>query len=189
MDLGTEAFDAVLGRWSLIYVADVPGALTRLRRALVPGGRIAVAGWAPPEANPWVTIPMAALAFASALYIIGYSLADYHIAGLLMANPRLAERTVFIQGPDFARTFVRRTTQYGRTMFIGTDGFADALLRAPRPVVPSLDSLRSFRSLAPTRDKKTSARPTARGGHAGAAARRCCTNTWASSRSTCTSPS
>lgn len=111
--------------------------------------------------SPWYDQFQHDLAFASALYIIGYSLADYHIAGLLMANPKLAERTVFIQGPDPDQTFVRRTAEYGRTMFIGTDGFAEALARAPRPAAPSLGSLRSFRSLAPTRDKKAVARPTA----------------------------
>lgn len=111
--------------------------------------------------SPWYDQFQRDIAFASALYIIGYSLADYHIASLLMANPKLAERTLFIQGPNPDETFVRRTKQYGRTMFIGTDGFADALTCAPRPAPPSLDNLRSFRSLAPTRDKKTSARPTA----------------------------
>lgn len=111
--------------------------------------------------SPWYDQFQRDLAFASAFYVVGYSLADYHIAGLLMANPRLAERTVFIQGPDPDETFVRRTAQYGRTMFIGTEGFADALARAPRPDTPSLGNLRSFRSLAPTRDKQASARPTA----------------------------
>ena len=62
VDLPAETFDVVLGRWSVIYVADVPGALARLRRALVPGGRIALSAWAPPEANPWITVPMTALA-------------------------------------------------------------------------------------------------------------------------------
>jgi ubiquinone/menaquinone biosynthesis C-methylase UbiE len=62
MDLPPHAFDAVLGRWSLIYVADVAGVLRRLREVLVPGGRIAMAAWAPPAANPWITIPMEALA-------------------------------------------------------------------------------------------------------------------------------
>jgi ubiquinone/menaquinone biosynthesis C-methylase UbiE len=61
-ELGREVFDVVLARWSVIYVADVVGALRRLREALVPGGRIAVAAWAPPDANPWITIPMQALA-------------------------------------------------------------------------------------------------------------------------------
>lgn len=111
--------------------------------------------------SPWYDQFQRDLAFASALYIVGYSLADYHIAGLLLANPKLAERTIFIQGPDLDKTFVRRTAQYGRTMFIGTDGFAEALAHAPRSTAPALNSLRSFRSLAPTRDRKASARPTA----------------------------
>jgi SAM-dependent methyltransferase len=62
MDLPAESFDVVLGRWSVIYLADPPAALARLRTALVPGGRIALSAWAPPEANPWITVPMAALA-------------------------------------------------------------------------------------------------------------------------------
>ena len=111
--------------------------------------------------SPWYDQFQRDLAFANALYIVGYSLADYHIAGLLMANPRLAERTVFIQGPNPDQTFERRTARYGRTLFIGTDGFADALARAPLPAPPNVDNLRSFQSLAPTRDKKASARPTA----------------------------
>lgn len=57
-----ESFDAVLGRWSLNYVADPAGALGRLRTALVPGGRIALAAWAPPDVNPWITVPMDAIA-------------------------------------------------------------------------------------------------------------------------------
>jgi len=111
--------------------------------------------------SPWYDQFQRDIAFASALYIVGYSLADYHIAGLLMANPKLAERTIFIQGPQPDQTFARRTAQFGRTMFIGIDGFADALARAPRPAEPAPDNLRSFRSLAPTRDRKAIARPTA----------------------------
>lgn len=111
--------------------------------------------------SPWYDQFQRDIAFASALYIVGYSLADYHIAGLLMASPKLAERTIFIQGPRLDQTFVRRTAQFGRTMFIGIDGFADALARAPRPAEPTPDNLRSFRSLAPARDRKAIARPTA----------------------------
>lgn len=111
--------------------------------------------------SPWYDQFQRDLAFASNLYIVGYSLADYHIAGLLMANPKLAERTVFIQGPTVDKTFLRRTEQYGRTMFIGTDGFAEMLARVPRAASPSLNNLRSFRSLSPMRDKKSVAYPTA----------------------------
>jgi SAM-dependent methyltransferase len=62
VELAPGTLNAVLGRWSLNYVADVAATLRRLRTALVPGGRIAVAAWAPPDANPWITIPMTALA-------------------------------------------------------------------------------------------------------------------------------
>jgi ubiquinone/menaquinone biosynthesis C-methylase UbiE len=61
-DLPEAGFDVVLGRWSLIYPDDVAGVLERLRHALVPGGRIAVTAWAPPEANPWFLVPHEALA-------------------------------------------------------------------------------------------------------------------------------
>jgi len=66
-DLPASGFDVALGRMSLIYVDDVPGALARMRRALVPGGRIAIAGWAPPEANPWLVIPAEEIARVRAL--------------------------------------------------------------------------------------------------------------------------
>ena len=62
MELPRGAFDAVFGRWSVIYMDDARGALTRLRDVLAPGGRIAVTAWAPPDANPWITIPIDALA-------------------------------------------------------------------------------------------------------------------------------
>jgi SAM-dependent methyltransferase len=67
MDLAPHAFDAVLGRWSLIYVREVDAVLARLRETIVPGGRIAVAAWAPPDANPWITIPIAALGKVASL--------------------------------------------------------------------------------------------------------------------------
>lgn len=111
--------------------------------------------------SPWYDQFQRDLAFASALYIVGYNLGDYHIAGLLMADPAIAARTVFIQGPTPDPTFLRRTAPYGRTLFIGTDGFAEALARAPQPAIPTPDNLRSFRSLAPGRDRKAIARPTA----------------------------
>jgi len=67
IDLPAAAYDAVLARWSVIYLADVGTVLAQLRAALAPGGRIAVTAWAPPEANPWITIPMEALASAAPL--------------------------------------------------------------------------------------------------------------------------
>lgn len=62
MPLAANTFDVVLGRWSLTFLPEAPAVLARLRDALVAGGRIAVAGWAPPDANPWITVPTDVLA-------------------------------------------------------------------------------------------------------------------------------
>src|SRR6059036_2934040 len=40
LDLPPGTFDAVLGRWSVIYMREVATTLARVRKALVPGGRI-----------------------------------------------------------------------------------------------------------------------------------------------------
>ena len=60
--LEAEGYDVVLGRSSVIYLADPVAALARLQQALAPGGRIAITGWAPPEANPWIELPRRAIA-------------------------------------------------------------------------------------------------------------------------------
>ena len=112
--------------------------------------------------SPWYDQFQRDITFASSVFIVGYSLADYHIAALLLENPDLKKRTFFIQGPDQDDLFLRRTRSYGRTLFIGTDGFAKALKEAPRPEAPTdLLRLRSFRSLNPVRDQKGVINPTA----------------------------
>jgi ubiquinone/menaquinone biosynthesis C-methylase UbiE len=110
MDLPPHAFDAVLGRWSLIYVTDVAGVLARLRDTLVPGGRIALAAWAPPDANPWITIPMEALAAVRplpaqdpALPGLFHLSADGALAGALAAAGFRDVRQERVQLSQFAR--------------------------------------------------------------------------------------
>jgi len=102
------------------------------------------------------------LRFASQLFIVGYSMADYHIAALLLADPALAARTFFIQGHEPDPVLLRRTRDYGRTLFIGVDGFADALRELPRPAqLADISKLKSFRSLSPIRDRKAITQATA----------------------------
>lgn len=111
--------------------------------------------------SPWYTQFERDIAFASAVFIVGYSLADYHIAALLMKNPETASRTFFIHGPDYDAILERRVSEYGSSFFVGTEGFVSMLESAPR-ASPSRDLLRlkSFKSLSPIRDSKSVSRPT-----------------------------
>jgi ubiquinone/menaquinone biosynthesis C-methylase UbiE len=55
IDAPAASFDAVLCRWGLMFPADPEAALSECRRVLRPGGRLAVAAWDAPEANPMMT--------------------------------------------------------------------------------------------------------------------------------------
>lgn len=52
LDFPPASFDAIVGRWSLIFCEDVIGQLRRLRGWLRPGGRLAMSTWTPMENSP-----------------------------------------------------------------------------------------------------------------------------------------
>ena len=56
IDVGAATVDGVLCRWGYMLMADPNNALRETRRVLKPGGRVALAAWAAPEDNPWVSI-------------------------------------------------------------------------------------------------------------------------------------
>ena len=56
IDLPTATVDVVLCRFGLMLVADPAAALQEVRRVLRPGGRLALAAWADPAANPWTEL-------------------------------------------------------------------------------------------------------------------------------------
>lgn len=57
LDLPDASFDAVLCRLGLMYMPHPVRALREWRRALRPGGRVAVAVFSTPERNSWGAIP------------------------------------------------------------------------------------------------------------------------------------
>ena len=61
IDLPTASVDAILCRWAYMLIVDPAAGMHEARRVLAPGGRIALAVWDGPEANPWATIPTDAL--------------------------------------------------------------------------------------------------------------------------------
>jgi ubiquinone/menaquinone biosynthesis C-methylase UbiE len=56
-----KSFDAVLSRFCLMFLPDVPGTLKEIARVLKPGGYLAAAVWSVPEKNPFITIPIKVL--------------------------------------------------------------------------------------------------------------------------------
>lgn len=57
LDLPAASVDGVLCRMGYMLMADPGAALRETRRVLRPLGRVALAAWARPEDNPWVSIP------------------------------------------------------------------------------------------------------------------------------------
>ena len=57
-----EAFDSVSVRFGYMFLPDLARATAEFARVLRPGGRLCAAVWVEPEANPWTTIAMQAIA-------------------------------------------------------------------------------------------------------------------------------
>ncbi len=61
LDVPAGSFDAVISRVGLIYFPDQQAALTGMRRALRPGGRIAAVVYSTPEHNAFFSVPISVI--------------------------------------------------------------------------------------------------------------------------------
>jgi len=61
IDLPVASVDAVLCRWGYMLMADPGAALRETRRVVKPDGHLALAVWAAPAENPWLSLPTALL--------------------------------------------------------------------------------------------------------------------------------
>jgi SAM-dependent methyltransferase len=57
-----SSFDSATCRFGLMFFPDLDEAMAEVVRVVRPGGRVCAAVWAEPAANPWATIPGAAIA-------------------------------------------------------------------------------------------------------------------------------
>lgn len=60
-DLGTDAFDALVSRFGVMFFDDPVAAFTNLRRAVRPDGRLAFVAWQSAPSNAWVMTAIGAL--------------------------------------------------------------------------------------------------------------------------------
>jgi SAM-dependent methyltransferase len=54
------AFDLAFSRFGVMFFDDPPAAFANIRSALATAGRLVFVCWAPPQDNPWLTVPLAA---------------------------------------------------------------------------------------------------------------------------------
>lgn len=60
LDFPKSTFNAVLSRWGLMFLPNLPGALTQIRQLLTPNGRLSAAVWSTPS-----KVPLLDLAFST----------------------------------------------------------------------------------------------------------------------------
>jgi ubiquinone/menaquinone biosynthesis C-methylase UbiE len=67
LPFGDAVFDSVSVRFGYMFLPDVARATTEFARVLKPGGRLCASVWIKPEANPWTTVVMQAIASETVL--------------------------------------------------------------------------------------------------------------------------
>lgn len=58
LTIDDEAFDVVISRFGLFFLPDLPRALSEIRRALKPDGRVGAMVFSTPDKNPFLSVPI-----------------------------------------------------------------------------------------------------------------------------------
>jgi SAM-dependent methyltransferase len=58
LDFPPESFDAALSRFGIIFEPEADAAAARVRGFMVPGSRMVISSWGPPERVPFIAVPM-----------------------------------------------------------------------------------------------------------------------------------
>jgi ubiquinone/menaquinone biosynthesis C-methylase UbiE len=56
LDLPKSSFNAILSRWGLMFLPNLPATLAEIRKLLIPGGRFAAAVWSTPPKVPFLDL-------------------------------------------------------------------------------------------------------------------------------------
>lgn len=113
------------------------------------------------ERSVWYDEFVRDLRFCTNCFFIGYSLADMHVAALLMQNDYLREKIFFITRDLNDPIFNRRVEPYGTILPVGAEGFAELCTTLPRRgMISDHTRLKAFKYLDPQKDKRTLAPPT-----------------------------
>ena len=60
LDYPAESFDAAVSRWGIIFEPEGEAVAAKVRGFLVPGSKMAISSWGPPERSPMIAVPMMA---------------------------------------------------------------------------------------------------------------------------------
>ncbi len=105
LDFPSASFDAVISRNSIMFVPDIPGALSEIRRVLRPTGKVGITVWSDAARNPRIAGPLAA-----ATAILGTRLPEsvtYRVALRLSRPPLLVSA---LRGAGFHGVSVQRVS-------------------------------------------------------------------------------
>ena len=129
----TNHFDAVTSRFCLMFLPDIPKALSEIARVLKPGAYLSAAVWSDPQKNPFLQIPVQVLS-----KLIDIPSPDHTLPGLfrLAARDELMEmaRSVGLEG-------IGEEEIEAESPFQSSDEYCENLLDLAAPLKPLFEKL------------------------------------------------